>query len=80
MAGPQKIDVYSVVNGTHLYTLNTTSQFNTDESVIIHISPDRIDYIRNPTAFLDNTVEFVSDNILEIMILCFILGFLLTRR
>jgi hypothetical protein len=80
MAGPQKLEVYSVVNGTHLISTNTSSQFEVLESVIIQITPDRTDYIRNPRAFLDNTVSFVGDNILEIMILCFILGFLVTRR
>lgn len=80
LAGPMKLEVYSVVNGTHLYTTNTSSQFETDESVIIQIIPDRTDYIRNPRAFLDNTVSFVGDNVLELMILCFVVGFLITRR
>ena len=80
MAGPMKVEVYSVVNGTHLYSLNTSSQFDTDESVIVQFSPDRTDYIRDPGAFLDEVVDYVSGNILEIMVLCFILGFLITRR
>lgn len=80
MAGAQRLEVYSVVNGTHLFTTNTSSQFETEESVIVHIMPDRTDYIRNPRAFLDNAVDFVGGNILEIMILCFVLGFLITRR
>jgi len=81
MAGAQSINVYSIVNGTHLYSGNTTSQFTTDESVIIAISPERTDYIRNPSAFLTNVSSFVSGNMLEIMVLCFIAGmFLFWRR
>ena len=79
MAGTQNLDVYSVVNGTHLYTGNTSSQFNIDESVVVHISPDRIDYIRNPTAFLENSKVWISDNILELLVLLVAAGILLRR-
>ena len=79
MAGTQNLDVYSVVNGTHLYTGNTSSQFNVDESVIVHISPDRVDYIRNPTAFLENAKFWISDNILEIIVLCIAVAIIVRR-
>lgn len=74
MAGPQAVDIYSVVNGTHLYTGNTTSQFNIDESVIVHISPDRIDYVRNPAALIDRASDYISGNLLEIIIICIVLA------
>lgn len=77
MAGPQNIDVYSVVNGTHLFTGNTSSQFDADESVIIHISPDRTDYVRNPTALIDRASDYISGNLLEIVIICMVLAIFL---
>jgi len=81
IAGPQKIDAFSLTNGTYLFTADTSSEFGLYESIIIYISPDPIDYARNPHALLTNVSSFVSSNILEIFILCFIGGlFIFGRR
>lgn len=79
LSGVQDIEVY-YVNGTHVLSANTTSQFDTNESVIIHIAPSQNDYLRNPDALLDETMDFISDNALPLAAMCLMIGLLVVRR
>lgn len=79
LTGVQDVEVY-YINGTHMGSYNTTSQFDTNESVIIHIAPAQSDYLRNPDALLDETMDFVSDNALPIAAVCLLIGLLVVRR
>jgi hypothetical protein len=78
MAGPQKITLSVVGVGTINQTYNTTSTItglDANSSYVVRISPMAgADYVRNPQAFLDDLVPYVSDNLLVIVVLCFIIG------
>jgi len=80
MAGPQKITL-SVLGGAAINTsYNTTSTItglDPNSSYVVRISPMAgADYVRNPRAFLDDLVPYVSDNLVVIVILCFTIGVL----
>ena len=80
VSGPDMIDVYAI-NGTHIGEYNTSSTFEINESVIIHLSPDRSrDYISEPMTLVDDLSVFAADNLVAIVILCLIIGFLVVRR
>lgn len=79
LTGPQEIDVY-FVNGTHYLTTNTTSQFSTEDSVIIHISPEQQDYLRDPELFINKAGDFISDNVIPIAFIAMVIGLLVVKR
>lgn len=83
MAGPQKITL-SVLGGAAINTsYNTTSTITAldpNSSYVVRISPMAgADYVRNPQAFLDDLVLYVSDNLLVIVVMCFVIGALALR-
>lgn len=80
MAGPQKITL-SVLGGAAINTsYNTTSTItglDPNSSYVVRISPMAgADYVRNPRAFLDDLVPYVSDNLLVLVVACFVIGVL----
>ena len=80
LSGPALIDVY-YVNGSHIGEYNTSSIIDLEESAIIYISPDRTrDYISEPMTLIDDLSLFARDNLVSIIILCLIIGFLVVRR
>jgi hypothetical protein len=83
MAGPQKITLTAVGVGTINETYNTTSTItglDANSSYVVRISPMAgADYVRNPQAFLDDLVPYVSDNLLVLVVGCFVVGVLLFR-
>jgi len=80
MAGPQKITLSVIGVGTINETYNTTSTItglDANSSYVVRISPMAgADYVRNPRAFLDDLVPYVSDNFVVIVVLCFAIGVL----
>jgi len=80
MAGPQKITLSVIGVGTINETYNTTSTItglDANSSYVVRISPMAgADYVRNPRAFLDDLVLYVSDNFVVIVVLCFAIGVL----
>lgn len=80
LAGPSDLDVY-YVNGTYIDKINTTSQIDVEDSVIIHVSPNRSkDYIDDPMTFVDDASDFVRDNLLALIIIVLILVMVVNRR
>jgi hypothetical protein len=83
MAGPQKITLSVIGVGTINETYNTTSTItglDANSSYVVRISPMAgADYVRNPQAFLDDLVPYVSDNLLVLVVGCFVVGVLLFR-
>jgi hypothetical protein len=83
MAGPQKITLSVIGVGTINETYNTTSTItglDANSSYVVRISPMAgADYVRNPQAFLDVLVPYVSDNLLVLVVGCFVVGVLLFR-
>ncbi len=80
LSGPALIDVY-YVNGSHIGQYNTSSIIDLDESAIIYISPDRTrDYISEPMTLVNDLSLFARDNLLSIIIICLIIGFLAVRK
>jgi hypothetical protein len=83
MAGPQKITLSVIGVGTINQTYNTTSiitDLDANSSYVVRISPMAgADYVRNPQAFLDDLVPYVSDNLLVLVVGCFVVGVLLFR-
>jgi hypothetical protein len=80
MAGPQKVTLTVVGVGTINETYNTTSTItglDPNSSYVVRISPMAgADYVRNPRAFLDDLVPYVSDNLLVLVVACFVIGVL----
>jgi len=80
MAGPQKVTLTVVGVGTINETYNTTSTItglDANNTYVVRISPMAgADYVRNPQAFLDDLVPYVSDNFVVIVVLCFAIGVL----
>jgi hypothetical protein len=80
MAGPQKVTLTVIGAGTINETYNTTSTItglDPNSSYVVRISPMAgADYVRNPRAFLDDLVPYVSDNFVVIVVLCFAIGVL----
>jgi hypothetical protein len=83
MAGPQKITLSVVGVGTINQTYNTTSTItglDANSSYVVRISPMAgADYVRNPQAFLDVLVPYISDNLVVLVVGCFVVGVLLFR-
>jgi hypothetical protein len=83
MAGPQKITLSVIGVGTINETYNTTStitDLDANSSYVVRISPMAgADYVRNPQAFLDDLVPYVSDNLMVLVVGCFVVGVLLFR-
>lgn len=80
MAGPQKVTL-SVLGGaainTSYNTTSTVTALDPNNSYVIRISPMAgADYVRNPQAFLDALVPYVSDNLLVLVVACFVIGVL----
>jgi len=80
MAGPQKITLHAIGDGTINVTYNTTSTItglDGNLSYVVRISPMAgADYVRNPSAFLTDISTYTSDNLLPIVILLFAIGVL----
>jgi hypothetical protein len=80
MAGPQKITLSVIGVGTINETYNTTSTItglDANSSYVVRISPMAgADYVRNPQAFLDDLVPYVSDNLIVLVVACFVVGVL----
>jgi len=80
MAGPQKITLSVIGVGTINETYNTTSTItglDANSSYVVRISPMAgADYVRNPRAFLDDLVPYVSDNLVVLVVCCFVIGVL----
>lgn len=80
MAGPQKITLSVIGVGTINETYNTTSTItglDANSSYVVRISPMAgADYVRNPQAFLDDLVPYVSDNLIVLVVACFVIGVL----
>jgi hypothetical protein len=80
MAGPQKVTLTVVGVGTINETYNTTSTItglDPNGSYVVRISPMAgADYVRNPQAFLDDLVPYVSDNLIVLVVGCFVIGVL----
>jgi hypothetical protein len=78
MAGPQKITLSVIGVGTINETYNTTSTItglDANSTYVVRISPMAgADYVRNPQAFLDDLVPYVSDNLLVLVVGCFVIG------
>jgi hypothetical protein len=78
MAGPQKITLSVIGVGTINETYNTTSTItglDANSSYVVRISPMAgADYVRNPQAFLDDLVPYVSDNLIVLVVGCFVIG------
>jgi hypothetical protein len=73
------IGVYSE-NGTSLGLYNTSSLVPINESVVIHLSSNRTrDYISEPMILVEDIVFYTRDNLLAIIIICLIAGFLVVR-
>jgi hypothetical protein len=80
LSGPAQLDIY-YVNGTHMETINTSSQINLDESVIIHVSPDRTrDYIDDPSSLLTDLTDFLRDNLMALIIVGFLVYLVVGRK
>lgn len=83
VAGPQKVTLTEVGIGTINTSYNTTSTItglDPNSTYVIRISPSAgADYVRNPQAFLDVLVLYVSDNLLVLVVGCFVVGALLFR-
>jgi hypothetical protein len=83
VAGPQKVTLTEVGIGTINTSYNTTSTItglDPNSSYVVRISPMAgADYVRNPQAFLDDLVPYVSDNLLVLVVGCFVVGVLLFR-
>jgi hypothetical protein len=80
MAGPQKVTLTAVGVGTINETYNTTSTvtgLDANNTYVVRISPMAgADYVRNPQAFLDDLVPYVSDNLIVLVVGCFVVGVL----
>jgi hypothetical protein len=80
MAGPQKITLSVIGVGTINETYNTTSTItglDANSSYVVRVSPMAgADYVRNPKAFLDDLVLYVSDNLIVLVVACFVIGVL----
>jgi hypothetical protein len=80
MAGPQKVTLTVIGVGTINQSYNTTSTItglDPNSSYVVRISPMAgADYVRNPRAFLDDLVPYVSDNLLVLVVACFVIGVL----
>jgi hypothetical protein len=80
VAGPQKVTLTVVGVGTINETYNTTSTItglDANSSYVVRISPMAgADYVRNPQAFLDDLVPYVSDNLIVLVVACFVVGVL----
>jgi hypothetical protein len=78
MAGPQKITLSVIGVGTINQTYNTTSTItglDANSSYVVRISPMAgADYVRNPQAFLDDLVPYISDNFVVLVVGCFVIG------
>jgi hypothetical protein len=78
MAGPQKVTLTVVGVGTINETYNTTSTItglDANNTYVVRISPMAgADYVRNPQAFLDDLVPYVSDNLIVLVVGCFVIG------
>jgi hypothetical protein len=78
MAGPQKITLSVIGVGTINETYNTTSTItglDANSSYVVRVSPMAgADYVRNPKAFLDDLVLYVSDNLIVLVVACFVIG------
>jgi hypothetical protein len=78
MAGPQKITLTVIGTGTINETYNTTSTItglDANNTYVVRISPMAgADYVRNPQAFLDDLVPYVSDNLIVLVVGCFVIG------
>jgi hypothetical protein len=78
MAGPQKVTLTVIGAGTINETYNTTSTItglDPNSSYVVRISPMAgADYVRNPQAFLDDLVPYVSDNLIVLVVGCFVIG------
>lgn len=78
MAGPQKITLSVIGVGTINETYNTTSTItglDANSSYVVRVSPMAgADYVRNPQAFLDDLVPYVSDNLIVLVVGCFVIG------
>jgi hypothetical protein len=78
LAGPQKITLSVIGVGTINETYNTTSTItglDANSSYVVRISPMAgADYVRNPQAFLDDLVPYVSDNLIVLVVGCFVIG------
>jgi hypothetical protein len=80
MAGPQKVTLTEVGIGTINTSYNTTSTItglDPNSTYVIRISPSAgADYVRNPQAFLDDLVPYVSDNLIVLVVGCLVVGVL----
>ena len=80
MAGPQRVTLTAVGVGTINETYNTTSTvtgLDANNTYVVRISPMAgADYVRNPRAFLDDLVPYVSDNLIVLVVGCFVIGVL----
>jgi hypothetical protein len=80
VAGPQKVTLTVVGVGTINETYNTTSTItglDANSSYVVRISPMAgADYVRNPQAFLDDLVPYVSNNLIVLVVACFVVGVL----
>jgi hypothetical protein len=80
MAGPQKVTLTVVGTGTINESYNTTSTItglDPNSSYVVRISPMAgADYVRNPQAFLDDLVPYVSDNLIVLVVGCLVIGVL----
>jgi hypothetical protein len=80
VAGPQKITLTAVGIGTSNVSYNTTSTItglDPNNTYVVRISPMAgADYVRNPRAFLDELVPYLSDNFLVIVVVLFAIGVL----
>jgi hypothetical protein len=80
MAGPQKVTLTVVGVGTINETYNTTSTItglDANNTYVVRISPMAgADYVRNPQAFLDDLVPYVSDNLIVLVVGCLVIGVL----
>jgi hypothetical protein len=78
IAGPQKVTLTVIGVGTINETYNTTSTItglDPNSSYVVRISPMAgADYVRNPQAFLDDLVPYVSDNLIVLVVGCFVIG------
>jgi hypothetical protein len=80
MAGPQKVTLTVIGVGTINETYNTTSTItglDANNTYVVRISPMAgADYVRNPQAFLDDLVPYVSDNLIVLVVGCLVVGVL----
>jgi hypothetical protein len=78
VAGPQKVTLTAVGVGTINETYNTTSTItglDANNTYVVRISPMAgADYVRNPQAFLDDLVPYISDNFVVLVVGCFVIG------